>query len=70
MTKKRRIKPLLPDQKYCTPDQAARLMGVSRYLIDRWLHEDRIPGFRTMGRRILIPVAWCTGSVDDSVADG
>lgn len=70
MTKKRKIKPVLPDQKYCTPDQAARLMGVSRYLIDRRLHEDQIPGVRRLGRRILIPVAWCTGYAEDSVADG
>ena len=57
----RRVKPINPEQQYCSPRQAGRVMGVSEYLIYKMFHDGGIPGARELGDRILIPVEWATG---------
>ena len=57
----RKRKPINPEQKYCSPRQAAPVMGISEYLLYRMFHEGKIPGSREVGGRILIPVAWVMG---------
>lgn len=63
----RKIKPLLPGQVYCSPRQAAFLLGVGESAIYKLYHSGCIPGARRLGgagdgdwqhERILIPVAW------------
>lgn len=51
----RKVKPIDAQQKYCSPRQAAKALGVSEYLIYHQL--DIIP-HRVLGTRILIPVSW------------
>ena len=57
----RKGKPINPEQKYVSLRQAARAMGVSEYLVYRLYHNDKIPGARTLGDRILIPRGWVEG---------
>jgi excisionase family DNA binding protein len=57
----RKGKPIDPEQKYLSPRQAARSMGISEYLIYRTYHEGKIPGARELGDRILIPRTWVEG---------
>lgn len=57
----RKVKAIDPAQQYCSPRQAGRVMGISEYLIYKKYHEGEIPGARTLGDRILIPVEWATG---------
>jgi predicted DNA-binding transcriptional regulator AlpA len=59
----RKIKPINPAQKYCSPRQAAWVMGISEYLLYRMYHVGQIPGAREIGGRILIPVSWVMGEV-------
>ena len=56
----RKIKPVTDDQKYCSPRQAARILGVSEYLVYTGAVENRIP-HRKLGKRILIPMEWVLG---------
>ncbi len=57
----RKRKPINPEQKYCSPRQAAPVMGISEYLLYWMFHEGQIPGARMLGDRILIPVSWVRG---------
>lgn len=52
-----KTKPIDPEQKYCSPRQAARILGTSEYLIYREAKNDTIP-HRKIGERILIPLDW------------
>jgi hypothetical protein len=54
----RKVKPIDAQQKYCSPRQAAKALGVSEYLIYHQI--DSIP-HRVLGTRILIPVDWVNG---------
>lgn len=58
----RKIKPIDPAQKYVSPRQAARLLGVSEFLIYHEVAAGNIP-HRKIGTRILIPVSWVMGEV-------
>ncbi len=53
----RKGKPLDPDQQYVSPRQAARIMGVSEYLIYHEVETGSIQ-HRKLGTRILIPLSW------------
>ncbi len=53
----RKVKAINAEQKYCSPRQAAKILGVSEYLVYAAANEDRIP-HRKLGKRILIPVDW------------
>lgn len=53
----RKIKPITPEQKYCSPRQAAVALGCSEYLVYRECLTGGIP-HRKVGQRILIPVWW------------
>lgn len=53
----RRIAPIHPDQRYVSPRQAARALGVSEYLIYKGVAAGDIP-CRRLGERILIPRDW------------
>ena len=53
----RKVKAINPEQKYCSPRQAARVLGVSEYLIYAEANGNRIP-HRKIGKRILIPMSW------------
>ncbi len=57
----RKGKPINPEQRYVSPRQAARVLGISEYLIFRLFHDGEIPGARQLGGRILIPRAWALG---------
>ncbi|MCL4495897.1 MAG: helix-turn-helix domain-containing protein [Firmicutes bacterium] len=57
MVSKVRGKPINPEQKYVSPRQAARLLGVSEFLIYREVAAGHIP-HRKIGSRILIPMSW------------
>lgn len=59
----RRVKPINPEQQYCSPRQVAKALGVSEYLIYGQYHNGGIPGARSLGDRILVPVGWVTGTV-------
>ncbi len=50
-------KPIHPDQPYVSPRQAARVLGVSEYLVYQGVTDNTIP-HRTLGNRILIPKEW------------
>lgn len=65
----RRIKPINPEQKFCSPRQAAYVMGVSEYLVYRLANQGKIPGARKEGGRTLIPVSWVYGSQTTTQAD-
>lgn len=56
----RKVKPINAEQKYCSPRQAAKVLGVSECLVYAEAHADRIP-HRKIGKRILIPVEWVYG---------
>ncbi len=56
----RKVKPINLQQKYCSPRQAAAVLGTSEYLVYRECEADTIP-HRKLGRRILIPVEWVYG---------
>jgi len=59
---RKKIKPLNPGQIYCSPRQAAAIMGVAESVIYTAHHRGQIPGSRQLGeRRILIPVSWVIG---------
>ncbi len=53
----RKPKPINPEQKYVSPRQLARVLGVSEFLIYREVNAGSIP-HRKLGQRILIPVSW------------
>ena len=53
----RQTKPIDPEQKYCSPRQAARILGTSEFLIYREVQTNAIP-HRKIGERILIPMDW------------
>lgn len=40
---------------YLTPQQYAARLGVSRQLVDQWIHADRLPGKIRVGRHWGIP---------------
>ncbi len=56
----RKTKPIDPAQKYCSPRQAAKVLGCSEYLVYRECQTGKIP-HRNLGKRILIPVDWVNG---------
>ena len=56
----RKTKPIDADQKYCSPRQAAKVLGCSEYLVYRECVEGNIP-CRRVGKRILISVDWVNG---------
>jgi excisionase family DNA binding protein len=56
----RKVRPINPDQRYCSPRQASALLGVSEYLVYRECIAGTIP-HRRLGQRILIPVEWVLG---------
>ena len=58
----RKVKAINTEQKYCSPRQAGRVMGVSEYLVYKLYHDGGIPGARALGDRILVPVEWVTGT--------
>lgn len=64
----RKVKPINAEQKYCSPRQAARVMGISEYLIYKAYHTGKIPGARALGDRVLIPVEWVYGT--DALSGG
>jgi excisionase family DNA binding protein len=53
------VKPLDPAQLWCSPRQAAQILGVSEYLLYREIADGRVP-HRRVGGRILVPVSWLT----------
>ncbi|MHB1611587.1 MAG: helix-turn-helix domain-containing protein [Sulfobacillus sp.] len=53
----RRGRPIDPDQRYLSPRQTARVLGVSEALVYTEIHSGQIP-HRTLGGRILIPLEW------------
>ncbi len=57
----RKVKPINAEQKYCSPRQAARVLGISEYLIYKIYHNGEINGVRELGGRVLIPVTWVYG---------
>jgi len=63
----RKVKKIDPSQKYCSPRQAAQILGTSEYLIYRECINGNIP-HRRLGKRILIPVEWVmSGATQDEV---
>ena len=50
-------KAINPEQKFYSPRQAARVLGVSEYLVYRGVDNHTIP-HRKLGARILIPKEW------------
>ncbi|PSR25944.1 MAG: hypothetical protein C7B46_20450 [Sulfobacillus benefaciens] len=58
----RKVKPINPEQRYCAPRQAAKVLGISEYLIYKSYHAGEIPGARELGGRVLIPVMWVYGN--------
>lgn len=58
----RKVKAIDPEQKYCSPRQAAKAMGCSEYLMYKTYHSGDIPGARALGDRVLIPVEWVYGT--------
>ncbi len=65
----RKVKPINSEQKYCSPRQAAGVLGTSEYLIFREVAAGHIP-HRRVGRRILIPISWVYGEVESAMAVG
>ena len=53
----RKPRPIDPEQKYLSPRQTARVLGVSEFLIYHEVNSGNIP-HRKLGQRILIPVSW------------
>lgn len=53
-----KVKPIAPEQKYCSIQQAAGFLGVSEYLL---YHEIEDIPHRRIGKRILIEVGWVKG---------
>lgn len=46
-----------PEQRFYSPRQAARVLGVSEYLVYHGVDDNTIP-HRKLGARILIPKEW------------
>ncbi len=63
----RKVKPINPEQRYCSPRQAAKVLGISEYLIYKSYHAGEIPGARELGGRVLIPVGWVYGNGTNEV---
>lgn len=59
---KRTGRPIDPDARYLSPRQAARLLGISEFLVYRLISGGEIPGIRRLGDRILIPRWWVDGT--------
>ncbi len=59
----RKVRPIEPSQKFCSPRQASVVLGVSEYLVYREVLAGAIP-HRRLGQRILIPVEWVTRGDD------
>jgi excisionase family DNA binding protein len=57
----RRVTPINPEQRYLSPRQVGRVMGVSEYLIYKGVNAGEIP-CRRLGERILIPREWAEGT--------
>ncbi len=53
----RRLNPIAPGERYCSPQQAAEVMGVSEWLLYHEIEQQQIL-HRHIGARILIPVDW------------
>jgi excisionase family DNA binding protein len=53
----KRGKAIDPEQKYYSPRQAARVLGVSEYLVYQGVKDGTVP-HRKLGERILVPVSW------------
>ena len=62
----RKVKPINEGQKFCSPRQAAGVLGCSEYLVFRECEAGNIP-HRRLGRRILIPLEWVYGQTGESV---
>jgi hypothetical protein len=64
----RKGKPIDPEQRYVSPRQAARIMGVSEYLIYHEVESGAIQ-HRKIGARILIPMSWVmeTSETDQAI---
>ena len=56
----RKVRPIDPNAKYCSPRQPAKILGTSEYLVYREVGLGNIP-HRKLGERILIPMDWVTG---------
>ncbi len=53
----RKVRPINAEQKWCSPRQAAQVLGVSESLVYEAANENRIP-HRKIGTRIIIPLDW------------
>lgn len=53
----RQGKPIDPEARFLSPRQAARVLGVSEFLIYNGVVSGEVP-CRRLGQRILIPRAW------------
>ncbi len=62
----RKPKPIDPEQKYLSPRQAARVLGISEFLIYREVAAGTVP-HRKIGQRILIPLNWVSGELENKV---
>lgn len=63
----RRVSPINPEQRYLSPRQCARVLGVSEYLVYRGVANGDIP-CRRLGERILIAREWATGEHNETPA--
>lgn len=62
MARKRKGRPINPEQKWLSVRQAAVIRGVGEQLMYRYFHSGRIPGAEEMDGRILIPRGWAEGN--------
>ncbi len=53
----RKPRPIDPEQKYLSPRQCARVLGISEFLVYHEVNSGNIP-HRKIGKRILIPMSW------------
>lgn len=58
MARKRKGRPIDPEQKWLSVRQAALVLGVGEQLLYRMYHLGQIPGAKHLGERILIPRSW------------